>query len=319
MSHVSLSVSLKNWLFRLRGPEPAPIVLVQRRIFVLPTGAGMLFAACLLAMLAGSINYALGLGFALTFLLAGMGVVVILHTFRNLAHLHISPGRCEPVFAGQTARFILELTNERTEGRYALVFRPQAGQATVGDVPAQADGQLELAIPAARRGRMQLGRVTVETRYPLGLVRAWSYIEPEMSCLVYPAPEPSAPPLPPPTGGIAGTGHGLTGSDDFAGLRGHQPADSPRHIAWKSAARGAPLLTKQFTGGGGARLWLDWDELPRSLDVEARLSRLTRWVLDARQQGLEYGLRIPGRELPPGGGEAQFREALEALALYEHP
>lgn len=316
MSHVSLTASLKNWLFRLGGPEAAPIVLVQRRIFVLPTRAGLLFSACLLAMLAGSINYALGLGFALTFLLAGMGVVVILHTFRNLAHLQISPGRCEPVFADQTARFILELNNERTEGRYAVGFRLQSGQTTMTNVPAGARAQLELAAPAARRGRMQLGRVIVETRYPLGLVRAWSYIQPEMSCLVYPAPEPSAPPLPQPTSGIAGAGHGLTGSDDFAGLRGYQPADSPRHIAWKSAARGAPLLTKQFSGGGAARLWLDWDQLPRTLDVEARLSRLTRWILDAQRQGLEYGLRIPGRELPPGQGETHLRIALESLALY---
>ncbi|MBI3140929.1 MAG: DUF58 domain-containing protein [Rhodocyclales bacterium] len=310
--------ALKRWLFRLHGPEPAPIVLTQRRVFVLPTPAGLLYAVSLAVMLLGSINYNLSLGYALVFLLAGLGVVALLHTFRNLAQLEISPGRTEPVFAGENAYFGLSLRNRRGEGRYALALGLDGG-ATVGtDVP-DGSGAVRLPLAARRRGWLHPGRVTLETRYPLGLVRAWSYVEPDMRCLVYPAPEADAPPLPPAGAGEAGGLRSGKGAEDFSGLRGHQPTDSPRHVAWKAVMRQGdvgPLLTKQFTGQAAAQLWLDWDMLPAQLGVEARLSRLARWLIEAQAAGLACGLRMPGQELPPAEGELHFQACLETLALY---
>jgi uncharacterized protein (DUF58 family) len=309
----------KRWLFRLNGPEPAPILLTQRRVFVLPTGAGLFYAASLGVMLIGAINYNLSLGYALTFLLIGLGVVALLHTFRNLVHLRISPGRTEPVFAGETAYFALSLHNPRAESRHALHLFFQRDGAVATNVPAQGTAALCLPIAATRRGWLRPGRVTLETRYPLGLIRAWSYVEPDMRCLVYPAPESTAPPLPFSLTGESGGLRAGRGAEDFSGLRQHQPADPPRHIAWKAVARQgstSPLLTKQFAGASAAPLWFDWSDLPPSLPVEARLARLVRWLIDAQAQGLHYGLRLPGREIAPAPGERHFHDCLEALALY---
>src|SRR5207245_2611316 len=71
-----------------------------------------------------------------------------------------------------------------------------AGSQLVVDVPAGGLAEVVLAVPAARRGWLPLGRVMLETRFPLGLFRAWSYIEPAARCLVYPEPERSASPPP---------------------------------------------------------------------------------------------------------------------------
>src|SRR5690606_23130073 len=87
------------------------------------------------------------------------------------------------------------------------------------------------------------------------------------------------------------------GSDDFHGLRGYHPGDSLRHIAWKAAAHSDVLLTKLFSGSGTAELWLDYDALPRNMNREARLSRLTRGVLLADAAGATYGLRLPHRTI----------------------
>ena len=106
-----------RWALRTRPPEPSPVVLSQRRVYVLPTRAGVGFAITLVVILLGAMNYNLGLGYALVFLLAGLGVVTILHTFRNLAQLSISPGRVEPVFAGDPAHFEIVLDNPRGEDR----------------------------------------------------------------------------------------------------------------------------------------------------------------------------------------------------------
>ncbi len=108
------------------------------------------------------------------------------------------------------------------------------------------------------------------------------------------------------------------GQDDFAGLRPFARGDSPRHIAWKAAARDDELKVKEFHGEAARALWLNWDNLPPGLDGEARLSRLCAWVLQAYAAGFAFGLALPGHELPPAEGEAQRNACLTALALFGH-
>ena len=310
------AAALDKWLFRMPVREAAPIVLVQRRIFVLPTKAGLAFGGVLLLLLAGAINYNLSLGYALCFLLGSLGLVALLHTFRNLLNLSIAPGHTDDVFAGQAAHFRLLLTNTRPEPRYGIHAGLKGGEMQAADIPAGAQVRLALPFPAARRGWLRPGRVTLVTTYPLGLIRAWSYVAPELACLVYPAPENPVPPLPCSPGGLGDGRSAEAGRDDFAGLRSYRVSDSPRHIAWKALAGGGALLTKQFDGEGGPRLNLDWSELPVGMAVEARLSRLTAWLLEARRLGLPCSLCLPGFHRAPGGSEAHFHDCLKALALH---
>jgi uncharacterized protein (DUF58 family) len=175
---------------------------------------------------------------------------------------------------------------------------------------------VDIPVRAARRGWLELPRVTVETRFPLGLFRAWSYVQPAMRSLVYPKPDSATLPEAYPR---ADAGEAISlgiGSDDFAGLRAYQPTDSPRHIAWKAVARGNTLLTKTFSGRARRELVFDWAVLPPAMGDEARLSRLTRWVLLAHRSGVSYGLCIPGTDLAVASGPAQFHACLQALALY---
>jgi uncharacterized protein (DUF58 family) len=306
-----------NLLMPRKEPEPGVVFLSQRRVYILPTRQGLTFSLALLVMLLGSINYNLSLGYLLTFLLTGVGIVSILHTFRNLAHLYISPGRAEAVFSGENAHFQLHIENRSRNGRFAIVLN-RSGALTQCDIPAQGTASVTLDIPTTRRGLLPLGRVTFDTRYPLGLLRAWSYVSPDLSCLVYPKPDTSR--LPPPqaeadSGDTVALG---SGTDDFFGLRPYQAGDSPRHIAWKASMREGPLLTKQFSGRAAAQLWFDWKDLPYGLDPEARLSRLTRWVLLANARGIAFGLRLPGVEMPMGMGEAHGLACLRALALHDN-
>jgi hypothetical protein len=76
-----LHESFVRWAVPVRAPEPAPIILTQRRVYVLPTAAGLSYGTALIVILLGAMNYNLSLGHALVFLLAGLGVVTILHTF----------------------------------------------------------------------------------------------------------------------------------------------------------------------------------------------------------------------------------------------
>lgn len=315
--YAALKSRFFDWLFRLHGREPGVIVLVQRRVFILPTRQGLTFAVVLLVMLTGSINYTLGLGFVLTFLLVALGVNAMIHTFRNLANLRVTAGRVHPVFAGDTAQFIVHLENDSNTARYAIGLTRDKREVSFVDVPQRAVVPASIGIPAVRRGVLYPGRLTLFTRFPLGLYYSWSYLEFDMPCLVYPRPASPGLPLPPAlTSAGAGGEHGR-GQEDFAGLRQYHQGDSPRHIAWKAAARDQGLLTKQFSGRADTELWLDWNQLPAQMGIEERLSHLARWVIDAHATGISYGLRLPGVKVELAAGEAQRERCLEALALFE--
>ena len=311
---------LANRIYGFKPPEKGTVVLVHRRVYIVPARLGMLFVATVLILVVGSINYALSLGFALAFLLAGTGLVGMVHTARNLARIAITTGRAEPVFAGEGAQFRLYLDGRSPFDRPAILARHVAsGAQLVADIPPATITEIVLSVPAKQRGWMPLGRVMLETRFPLGLFRAWSYVEPEARCLVYPRPERAALPSSSIDSAAGSTQALARGNDDFAGLRAYQRADSPRQVAWKAVARTGKMLTKQFSGEAAQELWLDWNLLPGGLDGEQRLSRLAGWVLAAERAGARYGLRLPGSEIPPAQGDAHRAACLQALALYEAP
>lgn len=318
--NIRLPIDRALWrrIFNRMESEVGPVTLDRKRIFILPTRHGLMFSLALLAMLTGSINYNLSLGYVLTFLLGSMALASILHTFRNLARLNVRAGKAPPVFAGQAAVFTVCLDNPGNLPRHAIGLNHGKQPPEFTDAEPGQTALLHFGVPAARRGRLEAGRFTLFSQFPLGLFHAWSNLRLEMHCIVYPRPDNASAPLPlsiQAAGEGAGSGEG---NEDFAGLRPYHPGDSLRQVAWKAAARGQGLHTKQFSGQARPELWLDWEMLP-GLGVEERLSRLCRWVLDADAAGQHYGLRLPGQTLELGLGKEHQRRCLEALALFGLP
>jgi uncharacterized protein (DUF58 family) len=310
------------WTERAIRADGDEVFLSQRRVYIVPTGAGVGFAGLLLVLLIGSINYSLGLGFALTFTAAACALVDMIFTWRNLAHLRLRPGRAPAVFAGEDAPFELQVLNRTALARYAvwLDFDSKLEPRHPVDVAPGSSASVMLVAPTRTRGWMRAPRVRLLTRFPLGLFRAWSYWLPDSRALVYPFPEQDAPPLPM-HGRPSPDGMGSAGSDDFAGVRSYQPGDPLRHLAWRQIARldpsfGGQLVTKQFEGGAIDELLLDFDAMAPQLGLELRLSRMTRWVLEAEQRALPYGFRLGRLHYDPALGSTHRDACLRALALY---
>lgn len=310
---------LQQQLFRWQSDGNSTIRLGQRRVFIVPSRGGLLFAATLVVMQLAAINYNLPLGFALVFLLVGIGLTGMIHTFRNLHGLNITPGRAEPVFAGDLAYFPLHIGNDRPTPRLALHFAADPAYPVKSAVDGHSVRKIALPFPATRRGMLRLPRIRLTTRYPLGLFTAWSYLLPEMHCLVYPRPISAAlPPAARPSSGSERQGD--AGQEDFAGFRERQPADSLRHIAWKIEARQAgsnPLFVKQFAGGAFAEMNFEWSQTDPALDSELRLGILCHWLMEAHTSGMRYGLQLPGLEIPIDQGVPHYHRCLEALARHE--
>ncbi|MGH8306740.1 MAG: DUF58 domain-containing protein [Gammaproteobacteria bacterium] len=312
----SLNRWIQAWARRRQGPDGDVVRLDRRRIYILPTRQGLLFGATLFVMLLGSMNYSNSMGFMLTFVLTGLGFVAMHACHANLAGLEISAGKAPPVFAGETARFHLHVTNPGRAARIAITLSAAAGDTTItGDVEAVDHGSVAVPLATDKRGWLKLDRLVVETTYPFGLFRAWSWMYMNLRVLVYPKPADDFPSLPPPQGGRGGGRHTGRGEEDFSGLRAYRFGDSPRHIAWKASAREQKLLTKQFAGSGEEQRWLDWEALTE-LEQEERLSVLCRWVLMAHAENLNYGLRLLNQQIPVSGGDAHRDRCLKMLALF---
>ena len=301
------------WQARL--PRTDTLLLTQRNVYILPTRAGWMLAVTLGVLLVGSINYQLNLGYALTFLLAGCaaaGMVVGHNTLRGLA-LHMAPP--EPVFAGQLARLAVTLVNARATPRLAIgVALQDTRQWAFADVPAGGQLALQVAFQPPRRGVHAAPRLVVETRFPLGSFRVWAPWRPAAGVTVYPAPEAQPPPLPTgePTPG-SGPASGARASGEFDGVRAYQRGDPLKLVVWKKYARTGELVSRDTQQVQRQALWLDYARTG-PLDAEARLSRLTAWVLAADAQGLDWGLRLPGVEIAVDGGAVHRQRCLEVLA-----
>jgi uncharacterized protein (DUF58 family) len=303
--------------------DPGELLLGQRRVYILPSKPGLGFGALLLVLLIGSINYNLGLGYALTFLALSCALVDLVLTWRNLAGLRLLVVRAPNVFAGQEAMFELQLRNTASRPRYAIqVDVSGSGEPRHAvDVPANGSASVRLALPSLARGWLEAPRLTLSTRFPLGLFRAWSYWRPDARALVYPFPEEGAPPLPRATSDGRPDGAGRAGEDDFAGVRPYQAGDPLKRLAWRQIARldpldGGQLATKHFEGGAREELVLDLAALPAQLDLELRLSRMTRWVLEAEGRAQPYAFRLGADSFDAASGVAHQSACLRALALY---
>lgn len=301
--------------FQGDAPSPAPWRLNRRNVYILPTRQGIFFGVTLAVILLGAINYSNSLGYFLTFLLGSIALVGLLHTYRNLLQLQLRVATINPAFAGGevSVPVILENPGPTTRYRLAIAFADQPP--VICELPPARHTTVTLHKPAEMRGWQPVGCFTLGSTFPLGLFRAWSHVVPDEQYLVYPAPATGAG-LPQASRYMASLlGDQGVGSDDFAGLRGYRGGDSLKHIHWKALAREQGLLTKQFGGDRSERLWLDWRMLA-GMDPESRLSRLCRWVLEAEQQGLEYGLWLPDQILEPGHGPQHRQQCLRALALF---
>lgn len=312
----ALDARVQAWIRRRQGPDPDPVRLDRRRIYILPTALGLGYAAMVFAMVLGGLNFGNNLGLGLAFLLASIGLVAMHHCHGNLNGLELRLAAAESAFAGGEVAFRLLLENRSVTVRPQIELAAGASPARVADVPAAGAATVELYLPAIHRGRVPLARYTVATRHPLGLFRAWAVVHGDHHAIAWPAPAARGRTPPGVETDTGGAQDRAQGEHDFAGLRPFQPGDSLRRIAWKAYARGQGLLTKQYAGTDVVSHVFDWDALP-ALGTEARLAQLCRWVLDAHERGEAYGLRLPGVLIEPNVGPAQRERCLNALALHE--
>lgn len=303
---------LDRWL-RRRTRLDLPLTLTYRRIFILPTRFGWVLGMLMGAMLIGSLNFNNNLGLLTTFLVAATAVNSMLLAYRNLSGLRLQHGGARPVHAGEAVRWHLTAVNVDSRERVGLRLCASA-TTTPFDLPAASSRDVATELPARHRGWHLPGRMRIKTTQPLGLFRAWSWIEPTSPFLVWPRPAPHAPPLP--QGGEARHGQRKQAreeGEDFHSLRRWREGDPIHRIAWKASQRHDTLLSRQFRQERSREVFLSLTQAPGS-DTEERIGIVTAWILRAEQDNRPWTLEVGGERIGPDRGESHKHTCLRALA-----
>lgn len=307
--------SWARWVQR-RIPAQTSVELGQRSIFILPSREGTLFIVALAAMFIGGVNYQNSLIMGLTFFLTGLLLVAILQTFRNLSGINFGSEPSEPGFVDDFVMYTITLQSSKKKYSHESIqigfvrLDRQTCAVECGEI-----SKVKLFISAKKRGLQKPGRLLVQTSYPLGLLRAWSWVDLKLEGLVYPKPLEGPKPM---QGIAADENHEAElktiGVDDFSGLNSYQPGDPLSRVYWKVLARGLPLATKSFEQPMTEASWLCRDTVTGGL--EEQLQVLTFWVLKLTQSQAPFGLDLGSHRIPVNSGEEHKRVCLEALALY---
>lgn len=312
----------ENWANK-RHADGLTTTLAHRNVYILPSQAGFVYAALLLVLLIGSINYQLNLGYLLTFMLAGVGAMSMHITHNNLRQLTLALQIPEPTYAGSAARLQLVLTAAKNHRYGIAIWCAGESIAAQCDVEPGAPSLVDLTYPAPGRGLHPVPRITLETRFPLGLWRAWTYWQPSAAhgaqVLVYPQPEFPMRPLPtaqPVAKGGDASAHREAVGGEFDGVRAYRVGDALKRLVWKKYAKSDELVARDDMTTVKSMLILSLKQ-QGGIDTEAGLSRLTAWVQECERQDVPFELELTGTALACNHGPAHAHAALRLLALYK--
>ncbi|KEQ15501.1 hypothetical protein GZ77_02370 [Endozoicomonas montiporae] len=289
------------------------VTLDQRRIYILPSLPGMIWLLVALLLFLMAVNYVNSLALAMAFFMVSLFMLAIFHTWRNLAGLTIRSLGGEAAHVGQAVRVTVEIEGHDRE-RVAIKLGWPEHEYLIVDT--RGATQIDLHVTGHQRGWLAPGLLRIESLYPLGLCKTWSWQPLDTGVLVFPLIDDGHP-LPSsrnPDGSRAGTM--MSGLEEFAGVRRYQAGDSSGHVDWKGYARRHELNTKTFDQPAGQDCVLSLNDAP-GYGVEAKLSVLTGWCLRCERQKQPYGLELPGVWISPATGQRHLYDCLQSLSLFQ--
>jgi uncharacterized protein (DUF58 family) len=208
-----------------------------------------------------------------------------------------------------------------------LVFAQRAAHAAEQPLPALAPRggiEVELHARALRRGVAHSDGVTVARADPLGLVKALTRVPRRANLIVLPRRYP-LPPLELPgsrryqPGGVT-LAASVGDSEEFVGLRDYRPGDPLQRIHWKSFARAARPIVKEYQNEYFERHALVLDTFSgggdeRAFEEAVSIAASFAWTIDTQESLLD--LMFVGAEAythTAGRGQLHAGSLLEILA-----
>ncbi len=301
-----------NWLTLRIKPTPQK-TLNRKNIFIVPTKAGFGLLLSVALILFAAINYQNNSLFLLGFTVLSIFLLSILATFENLNGLTLYKGEKNLVEQGQAVTMVLSLSQKKDRLSQALSIFCGEHQGDIAQV-SHDSSHYSFNVQTEKRGVYKCPLIKIESRYPFGLIRAWSWADLCLEAVVYPKPyhaEMAAAEVFDNT-----SQQKRIESDDVDNIRSWQQGESPKRILWSAYAKSDELLAFEHQQFNYNPVWLDWNSVQG--DTETRLAVLSYWILFNGQRHSHFGLRLPNQQFDIAIGKVAVNQALTALALYGH-
>ena len=337
---VPVTSALSRW-FASRAPKSDSATLNLRNVYIFFSREGLLFAVLLVITFIAGINYGNNLVLGLCFYLISVWLISFHVTFAHISGLKVQLIEVTMAEAGAPVWVTLQLHSESRQPRRQLLFSFEQADRTIGKqnnkktnkkIKHNADSQhsvlvtrlqgeqiIRLPAQTHHRGQFELPRLKIKTVYPLGIMRAWSYVYFVRSAWVYPKLEAfdwqtqySVARLEDlPTGGQY-----RQGQDDFERLDNYIEGESLARVSWGHVARGQGMFTKHFADPVGDEQTLDYVDMPAA-HHEQRLAQMAYGAIKLGELGVPFNMRLPNdmpSDTPMGEGDSFAQTCLLRLA-----
>ena len=285
--------------------------LSLRRIFIVPSALGWLWAAVGGLLYIVGVNTSSNIPLILGFLMLALQLLAIFLTAQTLHGLQLNwPTQIEG-WAGAQLPLMLQLTVPKGMRYLGLQLGPK-GRRWEGICVA---GMQQIPVPwqGESRGLNKLPRLRIDSQAPLGLWVCWVRLQLATEALLYPAPVVAAVAEVPWSQAI-GTQQPKQSAEphDFHSLQPHRPEEGPQRLAWKQLARGHGELSKRFEAPTAKAVLLS---LQPGIEKEKGLSAIAARIKQLANNGDSYGLLVDHIDIPPANGSEHRRICLRSLAL----
>ena len=341
---VPATSALSRW-FASRAPKSDSATLNLRNVYIFFSREGTLYAVLLIITFIAGINYGNNLVLGLCFYLVSVWLISFHVTFAHISGLQVRLLEVTMAEAGAPVWVTLQLRSESRQPRRQLLFSFEQTDDKASSKPnnktdkkahkkikhsadnkqsilvtrLQGEQIIRLPVLTQNRGQFELPRLKIKTVYPLGIMRAWSYVYFARTAWVYPKPEvfdwqaqyavASQEDLP--TGGQY-----RQGQDDFERLDNYVEGESLARVSWGHVARGQGMLTKHFADPVGHEQTLDYADMPAA-HHEQKLAQLAYGAMKLGELGVTFHMRLPNdihSTAPMGEGDSFAQACLLRLA-----
>jgi uncharacterized protein (DUF58 family) len=228
----------------------------------------------------------------------------------NIQKVNISDVSTDFCFSEEDNWVTVFLKTRKQKPSYQLMIRWSSKKEDVLIPPSVY--QVQIPWRPHRRGRQRIPKLTLESTFPFGLLRAWKIEYPNHNVIVYPARRGDSAFPATSVGDRDVQQHGL-----FYDLRPFQRGDSPQRIDWRASQRSQQLLIRRFEEEASVKLDFHWSHVSQLQKLEDKICQLALWIDLAEKQGASYSLEIGNWMSGSGQGTPHWSRCMEYLALLE--
>ena len=311
-----------RWLhlrFRYTGIR----TLKQNEVLVFIYQQGFLYLALILITFIAGVNYANNLILGFCFLISAILCISFYLSFKQLHGVSLEVivdevGKVNEVFKVKIILQQAQASAKYLNFKISDIEHPKLNNtdaknsvhaSQIQSVLFQEKQQsVEIHLMPDQRGQFQIPPIQIYSTYPLGLVRAWTYIYLTENYWI--APEAKA--FSQNFQHYSNTGE--PDLDEFKELRNFKSGDSLQSISWKQAARGQGLFVKQFEDLVDTHVMqIEYSKMP-SGDHEEKLSFIMELVDQCEQSQTPYSVILPHAQTENGVGERHYIQVKTLLA-----